>query len=580
MSERRNKVQAGPMLGTTNISETAAYAYAAICSIILSELFPQECHQEFRQSYVKTICSRLMLNERVEPVMFILAQGNSGHTEDAYVTLLLEDPTIKGRAVAIVQDVVLNALRNGILSGEYDARHRVLARRIAELLKVPFDLVELYELSLVERLSQKVEPQTEKEQKDAKHREKIKKIKRYASIGLATITGGTLIGVTGGLAAPLIGVGVGTLLGAAGTSAALVLSTTAGAAILGSVFGVAGAGLAGYKMNKRVGEVEEFAFESLSQFPGNERQLHIAIAVTGWLNDREPDNVVRPWRCLAVSREQYALRYETKYLIELGEALNYILSMAMSAATQEALKYTVLSTLMTAIAWPAALLSISSIIDNPWSVCCRRSSEVGKQLAHVLLTREHGKRPVTLIGFSLGARVVYYCLREMAQVGGGQGIIQDAIMLGTPVTSNKEQWELCSTIVAGRMVNGYCSGDWLLKFLYRTLSMATGVAGLVPVQCDKVTNVDLSGIVHGHGEYLEKLPTLLRHVGLNTRDVEVQDDSTCMKKSSSEVPYTSVSQNTLKTDTNIKISQSATCLSSTKYLESNNRVKDSDEEQS
>lgn len=111
---------------------------------------------------------------------------------------------------------------------------------------------------------------------------------------------------------------------------------------------------------------------------------------------------------------------------------------------------------MTAVAWPTALLSMSSVIDNPWSVCCRRSSEVGKHLAHILKAQQHGKRPVTLIGFSLGARVIFYCLREMAELGNSQGIIQDAIMLGTPVTNSSSQWEKCSTVVAGKIINGYC----------------------------------------------------------------------------------------------------------------------------
>lgn len=67
--------------------------------------------------------------------------------------------------------------------------------------------------------------------------------------------------------------------------------------------------------------------------------------------------------------------------------------------------------LINAIAWPSSLITLASVIDNPWGVCCRRSAEVGKQLAEVLLSREQGQRPVTLIGFSLGARVIYYCLR-------------------------------------------------------------------------------------------------------------------------------------------------------------------------
>ena len=95
-------------------------------------------------------------------------------------------------------------------------------------------------------------------------------------------------------------------------------------------------------MNKRVGEVEEFSFVPLNEKLMTE-ELHVAIAVTGWLTDEKEDNVIRPWNSLNITREQYAVQYETKYLLELGQALDYILSMAVSVATQEALKYTVLS---------------------------------------------------------------------------------------------------------------------------------------------------------------------------------------------------------------------------------------------
>ena len=76
------------------------------------------------------------------------------------------------------------------------------------------------------------------QEKKAKHR----KYKRAALIGLATVTGGTLIGLTGGLAAPLVAAGAGAIIG--GTGAA-VLGSTAGVAIIGSLFGVASAGLTG-----------------------------------------------------------------------------------------------------------------------------------------------------------------------------------------------------------------------------------------------------------------------------------------------------------------------------------------------
>lgn len=114
--------------------------------------------------------------------------------------------------------------------------------------------------------------------------------------------------------------------------------------------------------------------------------------------------------------------------------MDYLLSFAVSYAAQEALKFTILSGIIAAIAWPATLVTVTGVIDNPWGVCLRRSAEVGKHLADILCTRQQGKRPVTLIGFSLGARVIFYCLQEMAQRKGCEGIIHDAIMLGKKIS--------------------------------------------------------------------------------------------------------------------------------------------------
>lgn len=44
--------------------------------------------------------------------------------------------------------------------------------------------------------------------------------------------------------------------------------------------------------------------------------------------------------------------------------------------------------IVTALTWPASLLTVASVIDNPWGVCLHRSAEVGKHLAHILLSRQ------------------------------------------------------------------------------------------------------------------------------------------------------------------------------------------------
>lgn len=49
------------------------------------------------------------------------------------------------------------------------------------------------------------------------------------------------------------------------------------------------------------------------------------------------------WRRLAMSREQYTLRYESKYLVELGRAIDYFMSIAVSVAVQKTLMETALA---------------------------------------------------------------------------------------------------------------------------------------------------------------------------------------------------------------------------------------------
>ncbi|XP_015784542.1 transmembrane and coiled-coil domain-containing protein 4 isoform X2 [Tetranychus urticae] len=418
------------------------------------------------------------------------------------------------------------------MHGVYDARMRVLVLYIANILGVPVQLVELFEESLIEMLTNDVPPESEEDAKEKVKRRRNKKIKRYFMIGLAGLGGGAIIGLTGGLAAPFVAAGAGAIIGGAGAAA---LGSTAGIAVIGSLFGVAGAGLTGYKMKKRVGDIEEFAFDTLT----SGRELHITIAVSGWISEEGPKAFQEPWKSLQNTREQYCIRYESAFLLELGRALDYFLGFAVSVAAQEALKYTILSGIMAAIAWPTSLVTLASVIDNPWGVCIRRSAEVGKHLADILISRQQGRRPVTLIGFSLGARVIFYCLQELATRKGSEGIIEDVILLGAPVAGNAQQWKQFSRVVSGRVVNGYCRGDWLLKFLYRTSTATLKIAGLGPVDWNnrRMCNIDLSEIVSGHMDYYRKLSSVLKAVGVRTRDRNKRkSEALYMKKCLSDLP--------------------------------------------
>lgn len=60
---------------------------------------------------------------------------------------------------------------------------------------------------------------------------------------------------------------------------------------------------------------------------------------------------------MEASKEQYSLRYESKYLLQMGNLVEYLYSFAVSYAIQGALMETALAGVLTAVAWPAVILS-------------------------------------------------------------------------------------------------------------------------------------------------------------------------------------------------------------------------------
>ena len=111
---------------------------------------------------------------------------------------------------------------------------------------------------------------------------------------------------------------------------------------------------------------------------------------------------------------------------------------------------------------------------------------------------------------------MFFCLLELAAKG-AYGIIEDVYILGCPVMATKKNWEQISSIVAGRVVNGFNSNDTLLGVLYRASHASwSQVAGLNPVEgVEGIENVDLKDILQSHMEYRAFLPSILKRCGFN-----------------------------------------------------------------
>jgi len=117
---------------------------------------------------------------------------------------------------------------------------------------------------------------------------------------------------------------------------------------------------------------------------------------------------------------------ETKALLELGTALEgMVTSFAIGYIQSEIIRSAVSASLYAAL-WPIALLRFARIVDNPFSVAKARSDKAGLVLADAIINRAQGRRPLTLVGFSLGARVIYTCLLSLAERG-AFGLVENAV---------------------------------------------------------------------------------------------------------------------------------------------------------
>jgi hypothetical protein len=408
---------------------------------------------------------------------------------------------------------------------------------------------------------------------------------RYFKVGAAAAVGGTLLGLTGGLAAPAIAAGLGSVLGvlpgaaaAAGTVSGFVASS-AGVAALASAGTAAGAGVAGGGMARRTADVSEFGFAEIPEnygagLGGGMRKMQldnssrrpsssndnndtdengeddgstaaaaaaaqelvlfvtlppplrrsaaagsIAIGVSGWIGTKE--DYTKPWGCLKMPGvDAYGLVWESKEMLALGNALGKLVArQAATSSANLALQHFFYAGvgLVTALA-PSVLLGVglSLAIENSWAVAMERSVKAGKLLAQLLAAGGAGDRPVVLVGHSMGARVVFHCLLELCRLG-ARGIVQDAVMLGTPVGIVPERWRMVRRVVSGRLINGYSRSDWLLGVVHGGSSgWMKPSAGLCPVPeaAPGVENVNWGSLAKGHGDYLEHLPDIIDSLAL------------------------------------------------------------------
>ncbi|KAI9869557.1 MAG: hypothetical protein M1830_005395, partial [Pleopsidium flavum] len=413
----------------------------------------------------------------------------------------------------------------------YIAPSRILLLYLTSSLKLPIEVLTEDEEKVAKGLLEAAKQMSGEEETQKKADEN--KSSRKWKVGLASVAGAAIIGVTGGLAAPLVAAGVGSVMGGLGlgaTAAAGYLGTVAGSTVIvGGLFGAYGGRMTGQMMDSYAREVQDFAFLPVrgsrkafkedKEAAEEDRRLRVTIGVTGWLTEKE--EIITPWRVVGKGAEAFALRWELEALMNLGNSMQaMVTSAAWGYAKSEIIKRTIFAEMMSAL-WPIGLLKVSRVVDNPFSVAKARAEKAGEVLADALINKAQGERPVTLIGYSLGARVIYTCLMSLAKRR-AFGLVESVVLIGAPTPSDTSDWRVMRSVVAGRLVNVYSENDYVLGFLYRTSSIQLGVAGLQKVEGLRgVENVDVSDTVSGHLRYRYLVGSILKKIGFE--DIELEE---------------------------------------------------------
>lgn len=219
-----------------------------------------------------------------------------------------------------------------IADSVYDARSRVLLERVGQSLEIPWLDICKFEKKVTDALEMQQEAEKENWNED-EHKENRRKMalkRRYVMMGLATVGGGLVIGLSAGLLAPVIGAGLAagfTTIGVTGTGS--FLAGAGGAAIITSSAVASGSIIGGRAANRRTGAVKTFEYRPLH----NNKRVNLIVTVAGWMTGKV-DDIRLPFSTVdPMMGDIYSVLWEPEMLTSMGDTIN-ILATEVSLAPQ------------------------------------------------------------------------------------------------------------------------------------------------------------------------------------------------------------------------------------------------------
>jgi hypothetical protein len=261
------------------------------------------------------------------------------------------------------------------------------------------------------------------------------------------------------------------------------------------------------RTSRSVSTRTEFSFEPLG---GSGSRL--CLAVSGYLSaDSEGALDWAPLRHFAVGAECYAVRWESQAIRTLGsQLLNVSLRSTGRALLRQIARQPVAVAAPGAVL-PSLVLEYAHSIDRSWREAVVSSDAAAQQLAQHLRQEVPKGRSISLVGFSLGSRVIFRTLEELSRTR-DEGIVSEVILLGGAFSASEDRWQSVRSVVSGRLVNAYCKNDYVLRYLYRAAEWERQIAGLLPAGTAGVEDIDLTEVAQGHLGYRRHLQRIMARI--------------------------------------------------------------------
>ena len=232
-------------------------------------------------------------------------------------------PTTQNLDIDLRWTVLCDLFLTLIADSVYDSRSRVLLERVGKNMKIDWLEICRFEKRVTDALEmqQAAEKENWNEDEHKENRRKMALKKRYMMMGLATVGGGLVIGLSAGLLAPLIGAGLAagfTTIGVAGTSG--FLAGAGGAALITTGAATSGGIIAVRAANRRTGAVKTFEYRPLH----NNKRVNLIVTVSGWMTGKV-DDVRLPYSTVdPIMGDIYSVLWEPEMLTSMGDTINIL----------------------------------------------------------------------------------------------------------------------------------------------------------------------------------------------------------------------------------------------------------------